>query len=107
VGKDFTLQDLKDMGFDATFIGIGTTVDVPFDVPCTDKENVYTAVDFLRMINEGRKLELGKKAAVIGGNNVAMEVARSLLREGVEQVTIVYPRARLEMPANQRNVKRS
>ncbi len=104
-GKDFTLQDLKDMGFDATFIGIGTTVDVPFDVPCTDKENVYTAVDFLRMINEGRKLELGRKAAVIGGNNIAMEVARSLLREGVEQVTIVYPRARLEMPANQRNVK--
>ena len=104
-GKDFTLQDLKDMGFDATFIGIGATVDIPFDVPCTDKENVYTATSFLRMINEGRKLDLGRKAAVIGGNNIAMEVARSLLREGVEQVTIVYPRARLEMPANQRNVR--
>jgi len=104
-GKDFTLQDLKDMGFDATFIGIGATVDVPFDVPCTDKENVYTATNFLRMINEGRKLDLGRKAAVIGGNNIAMEVARSLIREGVEQVTIIYPRARLEMPANQRNVK--
>lgn len=104
-GKDFTLQDLKDMGFDATFIGIGATVDVPFDVPCTDKENVYTATQFLRMINEGKKLDLGKKAAVIGGNNIAMEVARSLIREGVEQVTIIYPRARLEMPANQRNVR--
>lgn len=104
-GKDFTLQDLKDMGFDATFIGIGATVDVPFDVPCTDKESVYTATSFLRMINEGRKVDLGRTAAVIGGNNIAMEVARSLLREGVEQVTIVYPRARLEMPANQRNVK--
>ncbi len=104
-GKDFTLQDLKDMGFDATFIGIGATIDVPFDVPCTDKENVYTASNFLRMINEGRRLELGRKAAVIGGNNIAMEVSRALLREGVEQVTIVYPRARLEMPANQRNVK--
>ncbi len=104
-GRDFTLQDLKDMGFDATFIGIGATIDVPFDVPCTDKANVYTAAKFLRMINEGRKLDLGRKAAVIGGNNIAMEVARSLVREGVEQVTIVYPRARLEMPANQRNVK--
>ncbi|HID69145.1 MAG TPA: FAD-dependent oxidoreductase [Desulfobacterales bacterium] len=104
-GKDFTLQDLKDMGFDATFIGIGATIDVPFDVPCTDKENVYTAANFLRMINEGRKLDLGSKAAVIGGNNIAMEVARALVREGVEQVTIIYPRARLEMPANQRNVK--
>ncbi len=104
-GKDFILQDLKDMGFDATFIGIGATIDVPFDVPCTDKESVFTATNFLRMINEGRKLDLGRKAAVIGGNNIAMEVARSLVREGVEQVTIIYPRARLEMPANQRNVK--
>ncbi len=104
-GTDFTLQDLKDFGFDATFIGIGATVDVPFDVPCTDKANVYTAASYLRMINEGRDLDLGRKAAVIGGNNIAMEVARSLLRQGVEQVTVVYPRARLEMPANQRNVK--
>ncbi len=104
-GVDFTLQDLKDTGYDATFIGIGATVDVPFDVPCTDKENVYTATNYLRMINEGRDLVLGSKAAVIGGNNIAMEVARSLVRQGVEQVTVVYPRARLEMPANQRNVK--
>ena len=104
-GKDFTLQDLKDKGFDATFIGIGATRDVPLDVPCSDKENVYTAVDFLRMINEGKKLNLGRRAAVIGGNDIAMEVARVLLREGVEQVTIVYPRTRHEMSANQRNVK--
>ncbi len=104
-GTDFNLQDLKESGFDATFIGIGATVDVPFDVPCTDKEHVYTAANYLRMINEGRELELGRKAAVIGGNNIAMEVARSLLRQGVEQVTVIYPRARLEMPANQRNVK--
>jgi formate dehydrogenase major subunit len=104
-GQDFTLQDLKDMGFDATFVGIGATVDVPFDVPCTDKVNVYTAANFLRMINESRDLDLGRTAAVIGGNNIAMEVARSLIRQGVEQVTVIYPRARLEMPANQRNVK--
>ncbi len=104
-GRDFTLQDLKDMGYDATFVGIGATVDVPFDVPCKDKENVYTATNFLRMVNEGRELNLGRKAAVIGGNNIAMEVARSLIRQGVEQVTIIYPRARLEMPANQRNIR--
>lgn len=104
-GKDFTLQALKEMGFDATFIAIGAGVDIPFEVPCTAKEHVYTATDFLRQINEGRELDLGGKAAVIGGNNIAMEVARALVREGVEQVTIVYPRARLEMPANQRNVK--
>jgi len=104
-GRDFTLQDLQDMGFDATFIGIGATVDVPLDVPCKDKENVYTAISFLRMVNEGRELDLGRTAAVIGGNNIAMEVARSLVRYGVEQVTVIYPRARIEMPANQRNIR--
>ncbi len=104
-GRDFTLQDLKDMGYDATFIGIGATVDTPFDVPCKDKEDVYTATKFLRMINEGRELDLGRSAAVIGGNNIAMEVARSLVRYGVEQVTVIYPRARIEMPANQRNIR--
>jgi formate dehydrogenase major subunit len=57
------------------------------------------------MVNEGRKLELGRRAAVIGGNNIAMEVARSLMRMGVDDVTIIYPRARLEMPANQRNIR--
>jgi formate dehydrogenase major subunit len=104
-GRDFTLQDLQGMGYDATFISIGATVDMPFDVPCTDKDNVYTATKFLRMINEGRDLDLGSSAAVIGGNNIAMEVARSLIRYGVEQVTVVYPRARIEMPANQRNIR--
>ena len=104
-GRDFNLQDLKDMGFDATFIGIGATVDIPFDVPCKNKENVYTAINYLRMVNEGREFELGKSAAVFGGNNTAMEVARVLMRQGVEQVTVIYPRARLEMPANQRNIR--
>jgi formate dehydrogenase major subunit len=104
-GRDFTLQDLQGMGYDATFIGIGATVDVPFDVPCTDKDNIFTATRFLRMVNEGRELDLGRSAAVVGGNNIAMEVARSLIRYGVQQVTVVYPRARIEMPANQRNIR--
>ena len=104
-GKDFNLQELKDMGFDATFISIGAGVDAPMDVPCTDKEHVYTATDFLHRINEGQQLELGQSAAVIGGNNIAMEVARSLRRMGVQQVTVIYPRARIEMPANQRNIR--
>lgn len=104
-GKDFTLQDLRNQGFGAIFISIGATVDEPLEIPCSRKPNVYTATKFLRMVNEGRKLELGRRAAVIGGNNIAMEVARSLLRLGVHDVTIIYPRARIEMPANQRNIR--
>lgn len=104
-GKDFTLQDLRDQGFDATFIGIGAPLDQPLDIPCANYEHVYTALQFLRMVNDGRKLDLGRRAAVIGGNNIAMEVARSLLRLGVNEVTVVYPRAQIEMPANQRNIR--
>ena len=47
-GKDFTLQDLKDQGFDATFIGIGACVDVPLEIPCSRKPHVYSATKFLR-----------------------------------------------------------
>ena len=84
---------------------IGAGIDKPMEVPCTDKEHVYKATKFLHMVNEGKKLELGQSAAVIGGNNIAMEVARSLRRMGVQQVTVIYPRARIEMPANQRNIR--
>jgi len=104
-GTDFTLQELRDMGFDAIFIAIGAGIDQPMNVPCTDKDHVYSATRFLHMVNEGKKLELGQSAAVIGGNNIAMEVARSLLRTGVQQVRVIYPRARIEMPANQRNIR--
>lgn len=104
-GKDFTLQDLKKRGFDATFIAIGATIDQSLDVPCADRRHVYTALDFLRQINEGRRLDLGQRAVVLGGNNIAMEVVRTLLRAGVQDVTVVYPRARVEMPANQRNIR--
>lgn len=104
-GKDFTIQDLQAQGYDATFIGIGAGVDEPLEIPCSQKPHVYTATKFLRMVNEGKNGEFGKSAVVIGGNNIAMEVARSLVRLGVEQVTIVYPRAKIEMPAHQRNIR--
>ncbi len=104
-GKDFTIQDLRNQGFDATFIGIGANVDEPLEIPCSQKPHVYPATEFLRMINEGKDIDFGRSAAVIGGNNTAMEVARSLVRTGVEDVTIIYPRAKIEMPAHQRNIR--
>ena len=104
-GKQFTLKDLKDQGFDAIFIGIGACIDEPLEIPSSRKPYVFPAIKFLRMINEGRDVEAGRSAAVIGGNNTAMEVSRSLIRLGVKDVTIVYPRAKLEMPAHQRNIR--
>jgi len=104
-GTDFNLQGLRDQGYDATLISIGAPVSEPLDIPGSSLSNVISAIDFLRDINSGKNIRYGRRAAVIGGNNVAMETARSLIRAGVETVTVIYPRTKTEMPANQRNIR--
>jgi len=104
-GEDFTLQSLKDQGYEAILIATGTPVDERLDVPGCALPKVIPATKFLRDMAEGKSGNYGRSAVVFGGNNVAMEVARSLLRNEVGQVTIIYPRAQTEMPANQRNIR--
>jgi len=104
-GADFSLQGLKDRGFDAIFIGTGAWVPKPLDVPGANLANVYAATDFLRSVAEGAALPTGRRAVVLGGNNIALETARTLLRCGVDQVTVVYGKTRTGMPANQRVIK--
>jgi len=104
-GEDFTLQQLRDQGYDAILISVGSWVTQPLDVPGGTLPGVIPATQFLKDCAEGKTREYGRRAAVIGGNNIAMEVARSLLRLKVDEVTIVYPRAKTEMPANQRNIR--
>lgn len=106
-GVDFNLQDLQDQGFDATFIAIGAGVDVRLDVPGCQLPMVHHAAQFLKAVATGKKADYGKTAAVIGGNNIAMECARTLLRQGVEQVTVIFHRAQEEMPANQRVIRQA
>ncbi len=104
-GVDYSLQDLQDQGFDAILISCGSAESKPLDIPGGALPGVIPASDFLNKVNKGEELNYGRKALVLGGNNIAMEVARSLTRSGVDDVTISYPRAKLEMPANQRNIK--
>lgn len=104
-GVDFSLQDLQDQGFKATFIGIGALVPEKLEIPGATLPGVYAATDFLKDIAIGKKKEFGKRAAVIGGNNIALESARTLLRLGVNEVTVIYPKSRTGMPANQRIIK--
>ncbi len=106
-GEDFNLQDLTDQGYNATFIATGAGVDVRLDVPGCQLPMVHRATDFLKAIATGKKRNYGKTAAVIGGNNIAMECARTLLRQGVEQVTVIFHRAQEEMPANQRVIRQA
>ena len=103
-GVDFTLQDIKDQGYDATFVGIGAWIPQPFNIPGSSLPGVFAATDFLRMSVNNKVQDLGRRAAVIGGDNIAIESARTLLRQGVDEVSIVFPKARLGMSANQRVV---
>jgi len=104
-GSDFTLHDLQNQGFDATFIAIGAWVPQELNIPGGNAPGVYGATDFLRGVSEGKTTGYGRRAAVIGGNNIALEAARSLLRVGVDEVTVIYPKSRTGMTANQRTVK--
>lgn len=104
-GIDFTLQDLKDQGYDAIMLATGAGIDKPLEIPGGRLPQVLSAANFLKDVAVGKKRDYGHRAAVIGGNNIAMEVARSLLRQNVDEVTIIYPRSQEEMPANQRIIR--
>ena len=104
-GNDFTLQSLKDQGYAAILLATGTGVDIPLEIPGVVNPHTYSAMKYLRQVADGKNPDMGRRAAVIGGNNIAMEVARTLIRQGVTEVTVIYPRSRTEMPAHQRNIR--
>lgn len=100
VGKDVTLDQLKDQGYQAFFLAVGSHQDQKLNIPGEDLGGVYSGVAFLRDLNLGRSFDFsGQKVAVIGGGNVAIDAARSALRLGAEGVTVYYRRTREEMPA--------
>ncbi|HNH82653.1 MAG TPA: FAD-dependent oxidoreductase [Acidobacteriota bacterium] len=80
LGRDFTIQSLRAEGYKAIFLGIGLPKGRKIPLPGSDVDMVYDGMDFLRAFNEGKPLPLGKKVVVIGGGNVAYDVARSAIR---------------------------
>ncbi len=99
-GKDFTLDDLEKQGFDAVFVAIGCQAGMALDCPGADAEGVVDSVEFLREIALGRTPKVGKRVAVIGGGDTAVDSARSALRLHADEVHLCYRRTREEMPAN-------
>lgn len=99
LGKDFTIQSLKDEGFDAVFVGIGAPEGIRVDLPGNDAEGVADAMAFLREYNIRGSVPVGKKVVVIGGGNAAIDAARTAIRLGAKTVTVLYRRTREEMPA--------
>ncbi|MBI2837767.1 MAG: FAD-dependent oxidoreductase [Acidobacteria bacterium] len=80
LGHDFLLSDLRQDGYAAIFLGIGLPKGRRLQIRGAEHPNVYDGLDFLRSFNEGAPLPLGKRVVVIGGGNVAYDVARSAIR---------------------------
>ena len=99
VGKDVTIQQLRDQGFDAFYLAVGAQKSASLGIPGEDLKGVWGGIDFLREVNSGARPALGKKVVVVGGGNVAMDVARTAVRLGA-QVTVAYRRKESDMPAD-------
>ncbi len=99
VGRDGgpSLDELR-REYDAVFVAVGAHQSRRLNIPGEDLEGVIHSTDFLRRLSLGKEVTLGRRVAVIGGGNAAIDAARSALRLGSE-VTVVYRRSRAEMPA--------
>lgn len=114
IGRLHTIEDLFKKGFDAIFIGTGAGLPQFLRIPGENLGGVYSANEFLIRINLMKAylfpeydtpIRIGKKVAVIGGGNVAMDSARSALRLGAEEVWIIYRRSREELPARAEEIE--
>lgn len=113
IGRLFTIDDLFQKGFQAVFIGTGAGLPKFMNIPGENLNGVYSANEFLIRVNLMKAykfpkyktpLGIGKKVAVIGGGNVALDAARSARRLGTEQVYIIYRRGENEMPAREEEI---
>ena len=107
VGRVQSVDELFDMGYEAVFIGTGAGLPSFMKIPGENLKGVYSANEFLTRVNlmkayredSDTPVQHAKRVAVVGGGNVAMDAARCALRLGAEEVTIVYRRSRVELPA--------
>jgi NADH-quinone oxidoreductase subunit F len=99
VGRDITVKELMDRGYKAIYAAIGMYGDRELKVPGEDAPQVMQGVDFLTDVSLGKRVHVGANVAVIGGGNTAVDAARTAVRLGSEEVTIVYRRTQAEMPA--------
>jgi len=105
MGPDLTFDDLFRQGYRAIFLAVGAHQDQKLNIPGEENPHVIPGVVFLRKANLGQKIEVGERVAVIGGGNVAIDAARSAVRMGAKEVTIVYRRSRNEMPAYEEDIE--
>ncbi len=126
LGKDFTLNDLRDQGYKAIYIATGAHQSLKLDIPGEDIEGVLPGMKALSSLNLGKNIEIGKKVGIIGGGNTAVDAARRVLRAEIsesvamidtarsalrttkpEEITIFYRRTMTEIPAYKEEVEGS
>lgn len=100
-----SLAKLSKEGYDAIFVAVGAHGGMSIGVSGEGSPGVIECVDFLRDVNFGKAVKLGKRVAIIGGGNAAIDSARVALRSGAKEATIVYRRSRTEMPASSEEVE--
>jgi glutamate synthase (NADPH/NADH) small chain len=113
IGRTFTIEELFNRGFDAVFIGSGAGLPLFLNIPGESLAGIYSANEFLIRVNLMKSyqfplfdtpIKVGKKVAIIGGGNVAIDSARCAMRCGAEQVCIIYRRSREELPARREEI---
>jgi NADPH-dependent glutamate synthase beta subunit-like oxidoreductase len=99
-GKDFTLEDLRTEGFGAVFVAVGAQLPKYLGFDGEESEGVLDALSFLRSVRENDPISVGPRVGVIGAGDTAMDCARSALRVGATDVSIIYRRTIDQMPAD-------
>jgi NADH-quinone oxidoreductase subunit F len=99
INVNFTVEDLRKSGFDAVFIAAGAQRSQRIGIPgeIEDLEGFYHGLRFLRDVKVGKPVRIGRRVAVVGGGNVALDASRTALRLGADEVNILYRRSREEM----------
>ncbi len=116
IGKTLTLQELFEQGYQAIFLASGAGLPRFMGLPGENLNLIYSANEFLTRINlmkaylfpeYATPIKVGKRVAIIGAGNVAMDAARAALRVGAEHVTLIYRRTKKEMPARIEEIARA
>ena len=114
VGRLVTVEELLNNGYQAVFLGTGAGLPMFLNIPGENLNGIYSANEFLTRVNLMKAyhfpeydtpVQVGRRVAVIGGGNVAMDAARCALRLGAEEVYIIYRRSEVEMPARREEVE--
>jgi NADH-quinone oxidoreductase subunit F len=105
LGRNFSLKSLRAEGCEAVFLGVGAPIGLELGVPGDHAEGITDALNFLRTYNLRGSVKVGQRVVVIGGGNSAIDAARTAVRLGAKEVTVVYRRSREVMPAYKEEIE--